>query len=56
MELAAVELLKCPHGFITALSRAIVALWATCSETIAACDLKVGRCSQLIEFMKVCEY
>ena len=22
------------------------------SETIAACDLKVGRCRQLIEFMK----
>ena len=26
------------------------------SETIAARDLKVGRCRQLIEFMKVCEY
>ena len=26
------------------------------SETIAACDLKVDRCRQLIEFMKVCEY
>ena len=26
------------------------------SETIAACDLEVGRCRQLIEFMKVCEY
>ena len=26
------------------------------SETIAACDFKVGRCRQLIEFMKVCEY
>ena len=26
------------------------------SETIAACDLKVGRCRQLIEFMKVYEY
>ena len=26
------------------------------SETIAACDLKVGRCRQLVEFMKVCEY
>ena len=26
------------------------------SETIAACDLKVGRCRQLIEFMKVGEY
>ena len=26
------------------------------SETIAACDLKDGRCSQLIEIMKVCEY
>ena len=26
------------------------------SETVAACDLKVGRCRQLIEFMKVYEY
>ena len=26
------------------------------SETFAACDLNVGRCRQLIEFMKVCEY
>ena len=26
------------------------------SETNAAFDLKVGRCRQLIEFMKVCEY
>ena len=26
------------------------------SETIAASDLTVGRCSQLIEFMKICEY
>ena len=26
------------------------------SETIAACDLKVGRCRQLIEIMKVYEY
>ena len=26
------------------------------SETIAACDLKVGRCKQIFEFMKVCEY
>ena len=26
------------------------------SETIAACDPKIGRCRQLIEFMKVCEY
>ena len=26
------------------------------SETTAACDLKVGRCRQLIEIMKVCEY
>ena len=26
------------------------------SETIAACDLKVGRCRQLIEIMKVCVY
>ena len=25
-------------------------------ETIAACDLKVGRCRQLIVIMKVCEY
>ena len=27
-----------------------------CLENIAASDLKVGRCRQLIEFMKVCEY
>ena len=26
------------------------------SETIAACDLNIGRCRQIIEFMKVCEY
>ena len=26
------------------------------SDTITACDLKVGRCRQLIEYMKVCEY
>ena len=26
------------------------------AETIAASDLKVGRCRQLIEFMKLCEY
>ena len=26
------------------------------SETIAACDLKLIRCRQLIEFMKVYEY
>ena len=26
------------------------------SETITARDLKVGKCRQLIEFMKVCEY
>ena len=26
------------------------------SETIAACDLKVGRCRQLIEFTKIYEY
>ena len=26
------------------------------AEAIAACDLKVGRCRQLIELMKVCEY
>ena len=25
------------------------------SETITSCDLKVGRCRQLIEIMKVCE-
>ena len=25
-------------------------------EPIAASDLKVGRCRQLIEFMKVCEF
>ena len=26
------------------------------SETIVACDLKVGKCRQLIEIMKVYEY
>ena len=26
------------------------------SEAIVASDLKVGRCRQLIELMKVCEY
>ena len=26
------------------------------SETIEACDLKVARYRQLIDFMKVCEY
>ena len=26
------------------------------SETITVCDVKVGRCRQPIEFMKVCEY
>ena len=26
------------------------------SETIAACDLKVSRCRQLTDIMKVCEY
>ena len=26
------------------------------SETIEACDLKVSRCRQLFEIMKVCEY
>ena len=26
------------------------------SESTAPCDLNVGRCRQLIEFMKVCEY
>ena len=25
-------------------------------ETIAACDLKVGRCRRLIEIVKVAEY
>ena len=36
-------------------------LWETVktvdfSETIATCDVKVGKCRRLIEFMKVCEY
>ena len=26
------------------------------SDTIAASELKSGRCRKLIEFMKVCEY
>ena len=26
------------------------------SEIIAACDLKVGKCRQIIDFIKVCEY
>ena len=26
------------------------------SETVEACDLKLGRYRQLIEIMKVCEY
>ena len=26
------------------------------SETVVACDLKVGRCRQLIDVMKVCKY
>ena len=26
------------------------------SETVAASDLKVDRCRQLIKFMNVCEY
>ena len=26
------------------------------SEMIAVCDLKVGRCRQRIELMKICEY
>ena len=26
------------------------------AENIEPCDLKVGRYSQLIDFMKVCEY
>ena len=26
------------------------------SETIEACDLKVGRSRRLIEYMKICEY
>ena len=25
------------------------------SETIVACDLKIGKCRQLIDFMKVCK-
>ena len=32
------------------------ALFLVFSENIAACDLKVGRCRQLIEIIKVCEY
>ena len=36
-------------------------LWETVktvdfSESTAPCDMKVGRCRQLIEFTKVCEY
>ena len=30
--------------------------WSSGLETIEACDLKVGRYRQLIDFMKVCEY
>ena len=26
------------------------------SETVAACDFKVGRCRQPIDFINVCEY
>ena len=26
------------------------------SETMPVSDLKIGRCRQLIEFMKICEY
>ena len=26
------------------------------SETVAACDLKVDRCRQLIEIMNICKY
>ena len=26
------------------------------SESIATCDLNIGRCRQLIELMKICEY
>ena len=26
------------------------------SKTIAACDMEAGRCRQLIELMKICEY
>ena len=26
------------------------------AETVAACDLKVGRYRQLIDFMEVCDY
>ena len=25
------------------------------SETIVACDLKIGKCRQLIDFMKECK-
>ena len=30
--------------------------WSSVSKTVAACDPKVGRYIQLIEFMKVCKY
>ena len=30
--------------------------WSSGSVTIEACDLKVGSCRQLLEFMKVSEY
>ena len=26
------------------------------SKYIAACDMKIGRCRQLIKLMKICEY
>ena len=26
------------------------------SETIAVCDLNVGGCKQLVDFIEVCEY
>ena len=47
--------------YFTAMSNLVAFLWEKVktvdfSETIAACDLKIGRCRQLIEIMKVCEY
>ena len=41
----------CNQGFSTGKNKKV-----KFSETIATCDLGVGRCTQLIEFMKVCEY
>ena len=33
-----------------------IGFFKECSETIAACDLKFGRCIQLMKFIKVYEY